>query len=36
MTQWSIDVSWYDAVKLASGKRTYIPIDWRASGLDLT
>lgn len=33
--KWGVDVSVWDAVKLVDGKRTYIPMNWRASGLDL-
>ena len=35
MTQWSIDVSSYDACKSVAGKTTYVPVDWEASGLSL-
>jgi hypothetical protein len=35
MTQWAIDTSWYDAVKSVSGKRTYIPVEWGKTGLDM-
>lgn len=32
---WAIDVSFWDAKVIVAGKVKYIPVDWRASGLDM-